>query len=199
MLTLVALVIGHRFYPLAYVPQTAQMFAANVVCDFLSFVFSIGLLLGAVTPEARPAVWSQSEISRLRLPKLPIPTAVAADLGIALVFACLSLWCGLVFTNHAIPATAVLRTLIGRSISGREWAFGPYFWVMHTTFILTLLYLGAILVTLIAKAGLAPTRWLLERFGNRDINPIRLVASLMALAGASLGALRLLLGIMRSL
>ena len=36
-LTLITLLIGHHFYPLAWVPQTAQMFAANVACDFLSF------------------------------------------------------------------------------------------------------------------------------------------------------------------
>ena len=122
---------------------------------------------------------------------------MGADLGIALVFACLSLWSGLVSTDHALPLNGVLRTLIGRSISGQQWAFGPYFWVMHTTFIPTALYLGAIVVTLIAKGGFAPTRWLLERGGNRDINPIRLVASLLALIGASLGALRLLVAVLR--
>src|SRR3989442_14008466 len=90
---------------------------------------------------------------------LRIPMAVFLDLVIAAILACGSIYFGLVSTNKALGLTQLLYILVAHSPDGSQVEFSPYFWVMHTTFIPTLLYLLFLLGCWIGKSLLLPVRW----------------------------------------
>jgi hypothetical protein len=74
--------------------------------------------------------------------------------------------------------------LIGRSVDGLHWDFGPPFWVMHSTFLPLLSYLLLVLICLYAKAFVHHR----ERFHwrARELDGLSMTASLIALVSACL-------------
>jgi hypothetical protein len=135
MVTLLALSIGHAAVPAAHVPKTAQMLLSNVICDGLT-------------------IYSTFVILRFCLNSLSDFTVffyVIVDLGVSAILACLSLYIGLVGTEHELGLRQVLRVLAGHSVDGARWEIGPYFWAMHTTFIPTALCMFFVLLAVTGK------------------------------------------------
>ena len=177
-LTLISFLIGLSMHPAAETPRTLQFLLSNAVCDGLTLVGTVWVLSIALRFDSI----------------LLLAMAVLADLFLAGVLACTSLWLGLFETPAALAIDETLNVLLGRSRDGARGDFGPLFWAMHTTFIPTLFYLAAITVCGVAKAGLVPLRWFLGAAGIAD-NPLRLSASLCALIASIFAAFYLALGL----
>ncbi len=169
IVSLWAMYIGHVAVPQAWVPKTLQMLVANALCDSLTLVATLGVLL-----------WAVGDRGLLR-----IPTAVAMDIGIAASLAVASLHFGLAWTERALSTRGLLNVLIGRSSDGSAWQLGPYFWVMHTAFLPTITYLGLVLVCWLGKTILIPARWFFGISQGHE-NPLKLTSALCALIAAIL-------------
>jgi len=108
---------------------------------------------------------------------LRIPIAIILDICLAAIFAFLSLYFGLVGSSDALTVSEVFNALIARSMDGTRFEIGPFFWVMHTTFIPTLIYLFLILAAWVAKGFVLPVSRYLKTAGIND-NPLQLTARL---------------------
>ncbi|MET0751905.1 MAG: hypothetical protein ABWZ66_00965, partial [Pyrinomonadaceae bacterium] len=159
--TLLALSVGHLVEPSAYVPQTLQMLISNVMFDGLTMAITFAILDKALSKEGM----------------LRLPAAIVLDIIVAGIFAVSSLYFGLIFTDKAIGLQEIIYILFARSADNSHFELSPYFWVMHTTFIPTLLYLSMILFCWAAKALLIPVRWFFGK-GHEHKNPLKLTATL---------------------
>ncbi|WP_394693609.1 hypothetical protein [Hyphobacterium sp.] len=149
MLTYSAFVIGHLIDPEAYVPQTFQMVAANAIFDGLTF--SVTLFLLGYLP-----VWDSDNSKTI----LILAGLVIADLIVAALLAVCSAYFGLLGTEAALPnLTDYLWLLVGVGLGGQGTEFGPLFWVMHTAFIPTIIYLIYVVTYTLAKAVMALVVW----------------------------------------
>ena len=170
--TFVALLIGHAADPAAYVPQTFQVLASNVLFDGLTMVLTFTILSWAV---GRGWLFS-------------IPLAVFLDLVAAALLACCSLYFALVGTEHALSVRELLWVLVAHSPDGSRVKLSPYFWTMHTTFLPTFAYLALILVTWFAKLLLTPVKWFFGK-GHEHKSPLKLTAALCTTISVIFGLL----------
>ena len=176
-ITFLALLIGSIADPDAPVPQTVWMLTTNVLFDGLTMMATYAILSRAI---ARPGLFR-------------IPLAVIIDGVAAALFACASLYIAMIFTAKQLSITEVINALIARSHDGNKVHLGPYFWVMHTTFIPTVLYLGLILVTWIGKVILIPAEWFFGK-GQAHSNPLKLTTGLCGIFVAVLTSIVLIVG-----
>lgn len=109
-----------------------------------------------------------------------IPIAITLDTILAATLACLSLYLGLVFTEHSLSVSETVRVLFALNPDGTAWELGPYFWVMHTTFLPTIFYLALILVAYIGKALLSVVHRFFGMAKEND-NPLKLTSALCGL------------------
>lgn len=117
---------------------TPQLLFWNAICD--------GLTL-AVTMAALTLIYIQpSLIARLAI-AIPV---IAADLIAAAALACGALYLGLQGTANAVTLNETLYILAGLDKTGEHITLDAYFFVMHTTFIPTLLYIGFIVLAFVA-------------------------------------------------
>ena len=137
------------------VPQTFQMLVSNVLLDGVTMLVTFELL-----------AWAVKKHTMLR-----IPAAISFDVVVAAVLACASLYFGLVLTEQALTIIETINVLLGRAPEGIGVEFGPYFWAMHTTFLPTLVYIGLILLTWLAKVLLGLSR-LFFKIGYESSNPL---------------------------
>lgn len=165
--TVAAFAVGRIADPHHWVPQTPQMIASNLIFDTLT-VLTTAAILG----------WAVRKKGLFR-----IPLAVVFDILVAAILACLSLYCGLLGTSHAVSPREVLNVLLAHSIGGEYWDLGPYFWVMHTTFLPTLAYLFLTFVCWLGKLMLVFVRFL---FGEAKAaqNPLLYTARLFLVVAA---------------
>jgi len=170
--TLIALVVGHAASPGAEVPKTFQMLGSNVLFDGVTLAFTVWVLEAALMRPSR---------SRLL-------GAVLLDMGVACLLACLSLYFGLAFSQHALSLGHVLRVLVGRATDGSGWEIGPYFWAMHTAFLPTLAYMALVLVAWLGQALFHIGR-LFFRTASLHKNPLKLTAALFTLLAVISAAL----------
>ena len=175
-ITFLALLVGHLAVPDLWVPQTFQMLASNVVFDGVTMVATFSILSRAV---ACPGMFR-------------ILAAVWLDFVVAALLACCSLYFALVFTERALSVGEILNILIFRSPDGAGFELGPYFWVMHTTFLPTLSYLALILLAWTGKALLIPVSRFFET-GSRNPNPLHLTSMLFGIFLAIFTALAMVL------
>lgn len=168
--TFLSFLLGHLAEPENWVPQTLQMLVANVVCDAITFLATIYLLSWSL--KSRPVI--------------RIPVAICVDIALAAFFAVLSLFAGLVGTEHALSLTQVLNVLIARAPDGTFIEIGPYFWAMHTAFLPTMLYLSVILFGWSGKALLVPVEWFFGK-GQAHKSPLKLTAGLFGFMAVTLG------------
>ena len=110
-------------------------------------------------------------------PLLRIPIAVLADIALGIVFACASLYMGLVGGEHALSLREILRVLISKSPDGTAFEIGPCFWAMHTAFLPTVIYLSIIIVGWVGKALLVPVGWFFKT--GQKKNPMKLTIALL--------------------
>jgi len=134
--TFLALYIGWTGTPNAYLPKTFQMIASNLVFDCLTILTTFFL------------------VEKLMRGLLFLRTIVVIllDTFLSAIYACLSLYCGLYNTDYALNFEQSLNVLLAIHPDGTKYFFGPYFWVMHTAFIPTSLFLFLILTILFAKS-----------------------------------------------
>jgi len=117
-------------------------------------------------------------------PTLSIPIAIILDVVLAGVLACLALWIGLLLTpGQSIDALGALRVLIGMTPDGSDWSFGPYFWVMHTTFLPTLFYLSIIGFFFVVRVVSPPVLRRTNRLGSKK-DPAELLSSVTGVGAA---------------
>jgi hypothetical protein len=107
---------------------------------------------------------------------LRVPVAVVATIVVSALWACSSLFFAVAFTERALSVREVLRTFVGRSPDGSRVELGPYFWMMHTTFLPTLFYLGVILLAWFGKMLVHPIEWVLRTHKEHD-KPLALSAA----------------------
>jgi hypothetical protein len=179
-ITLVALAIGHIVEPAARVPQTLQMLFSNVIFDGLTMALTFTILSRALSKDGL----------------LRLPMGILLDIVLAAIFAVLSLFLGVALTEKALGLAEILYILIGRSSDNSHFEFSPYFWVMHTTFIPTLLYLSLILFCWIGKTMLFPVRWFFGK-GQENKNPMKLTGLLFGVFATIFGGLVVLTGLLQ--
>jgi hypothetical protein len=170
--TFIALLIGHIADPQAYVPQTFQMLASNIVFDGFTMMVTFAILS-----------WAMKRTGVLR-----IPVAIFLDLLAAAVLACASLYFGLVFTAHALSFKSLMHILVARSLDGARFELSPYFWAMHTTFLPTFFYLGLVLLCWLAKLLLSVVKAFFGK-GHTHSHPFKLTAALCGLVATFFTAL----------
>ncbi len=140
VITFIAFLLGHFTAPEQWIPKTIQMLLSNVIFDGLTLVATLIILNFTIHSTS----------------KLRIPIGVFADIFIAALLACLSLYLGLIITERQLTAFQVFNVLIARSPDGGHPEIGPYFWVMHTTFIPTIIYMVLIILAWISKLVVLP-------------------------------------------
>lgn len=172
VVTFIALLIGNVVAPNLYVPQTLQMLSINALFDGLTVVATFALLMWAV----------QADIMRR------IPFAIGVDVLVGAVLACASLYLGLIFTDQALTVTDTINVLVFRSPDGQSVELGPFFWVMHSTFLPTLGYIGLILLLWSGKLLLVPVAMFVEK-GADHSNPLNLTRTLLVTIAAIFGAI----------
>lgn len=170
--TFLSFLVGSLISSQSYIPQTFQMLMSNVILDGITMLFTFKILGWSIAKKP----WAR------------IPLAVLLDIMVAAILACLSLYLGLLFSEHQLSLKEVLFVLIGRSVSGEDIELGPYFWAMHTTFIPTCLYLMFIIVAWLGKSTLLPVRWFFGK-GHEHQNPLALTATLFALIATIFGVI----------
>ena len=168
-LTQISLFVGHVAVPDSWVPQTTQMFVSNGVFDSMTIVTTL-MILERATRQGT------------------VPVAVVLSLALASMFACGSLIGGLLLTERSLTLIQAGRVLIGRSIDGMHWDAGPYFWVMHSTFIPVLGYMGLVVIAWLAKVMLVGIRWILNKGAHEEIDGLAMTARFLALLAAISGA-----------
>jgi hypothetical protein len=140
LLTYAAFVIGHLLEPEAYVPQTLQMIVSNAVFDGLTFAATL-LVLRSI-----------GRFDRYKITTLFILLfLIVLDLLVAAGFAIGSVYVGTLGTVNAITVPQSFDVLLGLNPDGEGHLFGPVFWVMHTAFLPTLIYLAFVFVMTLAK------------------------------------------------
>jgi hypothetical protein len=82
---------------------------------------------------------------------LSLPIGILKIIAAAAALALLSAYVGLRFSPEPLSITETLNVFIGRSRDGGRIELSPTFWVMHTTFLPTLLYLSVIKLFWLAK------------------------------------------------
>lgn len=171
-ITFLAISIGHIIIPTGWVPQTFQMLISNVLLDGFTLLATFYILEEFVKP---PYL-------------IRIPLAITVDLFVAAVFACASLYFGLVGTEQALTIPQILNILMFKSPNGGSLEFGPFFWTMHTTFIPTVIYLFIILLCWLAKLMLQPIHLFFD-WARIHNHPLRLTAALCVIFVAVFTAL----------
>jgi hypothetical protein len=172
--TFLALSVGHMMEPQVSVTRTPQMIASNSIFDALTVLLTLGILKKSV--EHRGV--------------LAIPGFILLNVVAASLLAVSSLWFGLLMTRGMLSANSLLHIFVAHSLNGSHWEFGPYFWLMHTSFLPILLLFVLILACWIAKVFLLPVRWFLGRGQHPDINPLGLSAGLFGLLTVALTTLK---------
>ncbi|MEM6823182.1 MAG: hypothetical protein AAF558_14720 [Verrucomicrobiota bacterium] len=168
--SLLAMAMGSIADPSAPRPTIVQVLVLNLICDGLTILATVRILKAALRS------------SRV----FAIPFAVLLDLFISAVLASVSLWAGTLGTDYALELVDVIKILFGRDLVSTNWNLGPYFWIMHTTFIPTLVYLSLILLAWLGKLGISVIRLVFGRASHPEINPFSFAAALVTFIGALL-------------
>ncbi|MGP0593947.1 hypothetical protein ACTRXD_15595 [Nitrospira sp. T9] len=175
--TFIAMTIGHFAENASWVPRTYQMLISNFFFDGLTMLATFRVLEAAVGPNRR----------------YPIPIAIVLDLIVAAILSCMALWFGLVGTAQALSTAQLLKVLIGMNPGGEGFSIGPFFWIMHTTFIPTFIFLFILSVCWFGKWAVLPIMGVLER-GHQIENPHHHTAMAFALLAAIFGVMAAALG-----
>jgi hypothetical protein len=166
--TLLCLVLGRLVNPGASIPQSLQLLVSNAVLDVLTMVVSLQILKKSVHPSN----------------SLPIPVAILICFLLAGVLAVASLWCGLCFTSRALSLSRIGNVFVARSSDGTRWEIGPYFLIMHSTFIPILIYLATIIFCWVGKLICSLVTRFLRKGRESDINPFGLTAGVFGVTAA---------------
>ena len=101
--------------------------------------------------------------------------AIILEIFVSALFACASLWFGLVGTSVELSIQQVCSVLYGRSIDGDGLSIGPHFWIMHTTFVPTVIYSVIIAVAGVAKLIAIAVAKFVKQGAKPHISPIQYI------------------------
>lgn len=166
MITLTSFLIGNLIHSNLWIPKTTLMLISNMIFDILTIYITIYILRWAIRDQ--------------KIYKIPV--AVLMDIFFASLLACFSLFFGLIFSDKSLSIMEILNIFIAKSPDGNNFEFGPYFWVMHTTFIPTVLYLQMIIFSWFVKIILIPTVWFFGEIESK--NPFHVFAGIFGLLSA---------------
>jgi hypothetical protein len=176
-ITALMLLVGHELAPTVSAPQTMRLLLSNTICDSVTIVATLRVL--------------EAGIQRQRRGGLVFAVLLCVILGSALAGA--SVWIGV--TSLSFVETA--RIFIARSIDGAHWEIGPYFWVMHSTFLPLLLLIALLLLGWSGKLMIISFEKFLGRAQHEDVNGLnmtsRYLGVISALSGLAVAVLSLLI------
>ena len=148
ILSSISLMLGHGNMLLR---PNLQLLIANLICDF-------------ATIGATYLILKRIQATKL----LGTISLISLDLMVAAILAFLSLYLGVLSTENQLASQEVLNILFFQLRDGSAYGIDPYFWIMHTTFIPTLLYLAVIFFLLIARHLTIPFMKLLKDASAAD-------------------------------
>jgi hypothetical protein len=156
LLTYGAFLLGHSFDPAAYVPQTLQMILANALFDGLTFTATLLLM---------------RQVDRFNgwVAFLVLIVLIGVDLVVAGLLAFGSLFAGLMGSAHALDVQGLTAVLLGQPPDASTHALGPLFWVMHTAFLPTGIYLFFIAFWALAKVIMSIALAISQRAASRGL------------------------------
>lgn len=143
-ISLLALLVGKLQCPTCDIYVSLPVLISNTVFDSLTVLVTFTLLGRCIPFVTGMYTWGYTFTKPLW-----IPSVIILDIVIALIFACLSLYLGLVFTNERVSIWESITILL----NFKE-GYTPFFWLMHTSFIPTLFYLAFIFFAWFTKAGI---------------------------------------------
>jgi hypothetical protein len=155
-----------------------SLFLSNLLFDVLTIQVTLKLLSVAV---ARPGL-------------ARVPSAVISSLLLSAVFAFCSLYFGFLFSSRTLSPRVILHIFVGRSPDGGGWELGPCFWIMHTTFLPVLAYMGVVFLCWEIKGVLIPVRVFLARARSHH-KPLGFTATLFKTLASLLTVLSLAAGL----
>lgn len=163
--------MGRIAEPLSAALPLPQLILSNIIFDGATISFTIWVLQ-----------------------KFPLGTAIVLDILVSGMFACGSLWCGLVGTSTELSLRQVLRVLFFSSSDGSRISLGPHFWIMHSTFMPTLIYLSTIAVAYVAKVVSIGIAKFLKRGANPHGSSLQYIGFTTAILVAVLQGLAQIVG-----
>ncbi|GMW02162.1 MAG: hypothetical protein AMXMBFR84_32980 [Candidatus Hydrogenedentota bacterium] len=178
VLTFYALALGEITSAIIAEEVTIQFIVSNVFFDALTVIVSLFTLGFATGPSGR---------------RLWVPLVFLAEIVLASVFACLSVFVGLYGTTQQLSFRQVAHILLARSADGGSFELSPYFWSMHTTFIPVVLLFLIVCVAWIGRMGLVAVEWFTGR-GKDSEEPLALVSALFTLLAVVFGTFAYLFG-----
>lgn len=107
---------------------------------------------------------------------------IVLDIIISAALALLSIFVINFLFQIGISYQKILFTLVGRSENGSLWEINEWFWLIHTTFIPTLIYLSVLLTAIIGKTIILPFNKFIGKASVVD-NPHKLTAYLFGFFG----------------
>ncbi len=143
VLTFLFLTIGHYFEPDAFLPQYFQMIISNLLFDGLTVIFTIAFLR-----------WSLKGSFIFRF-----PLALLGDVLFASIFAVLSLYFGLIYSVNKLSIGEIIPLLVGFNVFKNNYSLGPYFWLLHSTFLPSIIYLSILFAGWVGKVFIEPINW----------------------------------------
>ena len=147
MLTNLGVMLGHIFGPQFPFAMTKQLIIVNLICDGLTFAITFIILKKVIM------------MDRIII----LPFAIILDIAASAILAILSLYLSTVGTDMAFSLKQCYLMLGALNEWGECCNFGSYFWVMHTSFIPTMIYLAIISLALIIKVVLVPMHWFFDK------------------------------------
>jgi len=186
VLTVGGIYLGRQFDAGSTLVLTPQILLVNTMFDALTIGVTLSLMKWVSWAGFRPVVSSWS---------IRLLFAAPLDLAMAAAFSIASIYFSLLGTEFEISPNEAAELLIpnisGNYISG----LGPEFWIMHTTFIPTLIYLlvlmsGAILYILF----IAALQGLVSEDPNEIREPLKVLSALFMVYAASFEFLALISG-----
>jgi hypothetical protein len=155
-ITALMLLVGNEFAPSVSVPQTMRLLLCNTICDAVTVVVSLQILEAAISHQGR-----------LRLVR-----AVSLCIVLGALLAGASVWIGV--GSLSILETA--RIFIARSMDGTHWELGPYFWVMHSTFLPLLFFIALLLLGWSGKLMITGLEKFFGRAQHEDVNGLNMTS-----------------------
>lgn len=157
---------------------TGQMFKANWICDLLSGMFFSALFFTG-----------QKKKNVLLL--------IAVSFIISAAFSYLSLFFSLLDTYDEPSPQEILNTMFMRTREGNHWEIGPYFFLMHTTFIPIFSFLSILIIATCVKLWIKVVALALGLISQDQVNTFKAFAALLGIFVTLFSALSTISGIFK--
>ncbi len=173
-ITLLGLSLGGITSSEVLTSSVLQIFAVNMVFDSVTF-FVTGMLV----------------LTAVRLQKLKLyPLFLVCDLVSSAFFAVMSLYFSLLGTVHQLGMVDCARILLGYLPDKDVVSFTPQFWIMHTAFIPTSIYLGILFLIWTSNLFIEAFARFVEINTVADRNPLKVTAAFLGAGVVAIQGIR---------